>query len=108
MIKFISWIRNIIFKLTSSKQNNPIPTIFIGNWRYLGKNNKEHKVTITDNLELIIDSHSISKNVILTESNRLVFLDAFGFEITFFTNRSSYLFLIDEADDEQYLLTKLH
>ena len=105
MINFFNWLLRKFSIINCPKSNNDFLPPFMGRWKYLDKDKKSHDVIISKK-ELIIDNDLIASEIISNMANQLIFLDNFGFKIKFFIVTPTSLTLIDEADNQHYVLNK--
>ncbi|MHC5268077.1 DUF4828 domain-containing protein [Enterococcus sp. LJL98] len=80
---------------------------FIGDWSYSRRKNDEVLLTITPDYQLLVRGKNQQVTILQQSSQRLVFLDPMGYEISFEERPNGYYFY-DEAEGSSYLLTHLN
>ena len=97
-------IGSIILK-KSKKTSNDKNDTFIGSWTYLRRNCDEVTLTVTPEFQLLIRGKNQPVSILQITTNRLVFLDQMGYEITF-EQQDNRFYFYDEAEDSSYELLK--
>lgn len=88
------------------KHVTPLPIFYAGTWQYYDvERDRTHQLEISPELKLSIDKHIISANVELIDEHQLIYIDKFGYHITIQANEQRPVKLIDEADDQTYVIT---
>lgn len=91
---------------SKKKHATSLPIFYAGTWEYYDiERNRTHYLEITPELKLSIDKHEISANVELIDEHHLIYIDKFGYHITIQANEQRPITLVDEADDQTYILT---
>ena len=90
----------------SHKQNQTLlPLLYAGTWQYKDENrNRMHCVEISQDLKLTIDQHPINAQVDVVDQHNLIYIDNFGYHITFTANERRPIQMMDEADDQVYTI----
>ena len=106
----ITGLASSSFKHLKAKQTlkTSVKLLYAGSWQYYDvSRNKTHQVEIAANLDLSIDQRPITTQVELVDEHNLIYLDNFGYHITFVANESRPIKMLDEADDQAYIINPL-
>lgn len=97
-------VGSLLLKKNKQTAVNASKQYFIGDWRYLRRNNEWVHITITPDFKLFIQGKEQSIRQHQFNGNRLSFLDQMGYEITIERQLDEFYFY-DEAEDSSYQLT---
>lgn len=108
----VAGLSNSLGKVSKSHKQHQsqtlLPLLYAGTWQYKDENrNRIHYVEISQELKLTIDQRPIEAQVKLVDSHNLIFIDSFGYHITFTANESRPVQMMDEADDQVYIINSV-
>lgn len=86
-----------------------LPLIYAGTWLFIDDlSNKHHKLEITVDLRILIDSHELPGKIEHLDESSLVFLDTYGYHLRITAENLHPVSVYDEAESRSYDLSEYY
>lgn len=93
----------------NQKLQTALPLIYAGTWLFIDDlSQKHHKLEITVDLNILIDSHELPGKIERLDESSMVFLDTYGYHLQISAENLHPVSVYDEADNRSYDLSEYY
>lgn len=93
----------------NQKLQTALPLIYAGTWLFIDDlSQKHHKLEITVDLNILIDSHELPGKIERLDESSLVFFDTYGYHLQISAENLHPVSVYDEADNRSYDLSEYY